>query len=428
MLTFQTGQKARLADLGAGTTLSVTARVTGPAPEYDLILFGLDDQGRLTDDRYMIFYNQPRSPEGALAMQGGARGEKTFTANLGALPPGVRRLSLAATVDGAASFGQIDHAEVTVHLGGAPVASYRVTGRDFQAQRAVMLLDVYHKDVWRVGAVGQGFNGGLDALVRHFGGQVADTPAARPPAPAPAPTPAPAPAPPPTPTPTAAPSASGGLNFKRERPRPEPAPAPTSAAPPAAPVSLQKITLEKPGQTARISLRKGGGSDPIRVNLNWNKGGGFLRGRTDLDLGCMYVMNDGERGVIQALGNRFGSDRFEPFILLDKDDRTGAASDGENLTIHRPDLIHTVLIFAFIYEGTSDFTRVGGRLTMKDPRGNEISVNLSNPDMRRTFCAIAQIENHGGEIQITKEERYFTGHKDCDEHYGFGFQWSAGSK
>ncbi|WP_255578805.1 hypothetical protein [Deinococcus sp. RIT780] len=194
------------------------------------------------------------------------------------------------------------------------------------------------------------------------------------------------------------------------------------------PVSLQKITLDKPGQSTRLSLRKGGGSDPIRVNLNWNRGGGFLRASTDLDLGCMYVLNNGERGVIQALGNRFGSERLEPFILLDKDDRTGAASDGENLTIHRPDLIHTVLIFAFIYEGTSDFTRVGGRLTMKDPRGNEISVNLSNPDIRRTFCAIAQIENHGGEIQITKEERYFTGHKDCDEHYGFGFQWSAGSK
>lgn len=417
MLTFQTGQKARLADLGAGTTLSVTARVTGPAPEYDLILFGLDAQDRLSDDRYMIFYNQPRSPEGALNMQGGARGEKTFTADLNALPASVRRLSLAATVDGGATFAQIDHAEVTVHLGGVPVATYRVTGRDFQAQRAVMLLDVYHKDVWRAWAVGQGFNGGLDALVRHYGGEVADTPAARPPAP---PTPAPAP------TPSAAPApAPGGLNFNRERPRAEPAP---PAAPPTQPVSLQKITLDKPGQSARLSLRKGGGSDPIRVNLNWNRGGGFLRASTDLDLGCMYVMNSGERGVIQALGNRFGSERLEPFILLDKDDRTGAASDGENLTIHRPDLIHTVLIFAFIYEGTSDFTRVGGRLTMKDPRGNEISVNLSNPDMRRTFCAIAQIENHGGEIQITKEERYFTGHKDCDEHYGFGFQWSAGSK
>ena len=148
----------------------------------------------------------------------------------------------------------------------------------------------------------------------------------------------------------------------------------------------------------------------------------------DLDLGCMFVMNDGSRGVIQALGNNFGSDRFEPYIMLDKDDRTGADSDGENLTIFRPDLIHTALIFAFIYEGTSDFTRVNGRLTMKDPRGNEITVKLSNPDMRRTFCAITMIENFGGEVKVTKEERYFQGHQDCDEQYGFGFRWAAGNK
>ncbi|MFC6592777.1 hypothetical protein ACFP81_12735 [Deinococcus lacus] len=48
--------------------------------------------------------------------------------------------------------------------------------------------------------------------------------------------------------------------------------------------------------------------------------------------------------------------------------------------------------------------------------------------MRRTFCAIALIENYGGDIKVTKEERYFTGHQACDQHYGFGFNWAAGSK
>lgn len=401
MQTFQTGQKSPLSSLlpGQGSpTLTLSARVTGPASEYDLILFGLDAGGRLGDDRYMVFYNQPRSPEGALSMQGGARGEKVFTLDLARLPATVRRLSLAATVDDG-SFGAIDHAEVTLSAGGTPLLSYRVTGRDFQAQKAVMLLDVYFKDVWRVGAVGQGFNGGLAALVQHFGGEVADTPAGRPPAPV-----SPPPAQSPAPTP----------------------PAPTPPAQP--PVSLQKITLDKQGASTKLSLKKGGGADPIRVNLNWDRGGGLFRAGADLDLGCMYVLNDGSRGVIQALGNRFGSERLEPHIELDHDDRTGAAQNGENLTIYRPDLIHTVLIFAFIYEGTSDFTRVKGRLTLGDPRGNEITVQLSNPDMRRTFCAIATIENYGGEIKITKEERYFAGHQECDEHYGFGFRWSAGSK
>ena len=37
-------------------------------------------------------------------------------------------------------------------------------------------------------------------------------------------------------------------------------------------------------------------------------------------------------------------------------------------------------------------------------------------------------ENVGGNVEVSKEERYFQGHQDCDEHYGFGFRWSAGSK
>lgn len=385
MQTFQTGQKSPLGSLTPALALTLSVRVVGPAAEYDIMIFGLDAAGKLSDDRYMVFYNQPRSPEGAITMSSAARGEKVFTLDLSRLPAHIRRLSLASTVDQGA-FNAIDHAEVTLSAGGAPLLSYRVTGRDFQQQRAVMLFDVYWKDTWRVGAVGQGFNGGLAALVGHFGGEVADTPAARPPTPPPPPAP---------PTPT---------------------------------ISLQKITLEKQGSSTKLSLKKDGSADPIRVNLNWDRGGGLFRAGSDLDLGCMYAMNNGDMGVIQALGNRFGSQRFEPYIELDKDDRTGAASDGENLTIYRPDLIHTVLIFAYIYEGTSDFTRVNGRLLMRDPRGNEITVRLSNPDMRRTFCAIASIENIGGEIKITKEERYFQGHQDCDEHYGFGFRWTAGAK
>ncbi|AIZ45891.1 tellurium resistance protein TerA [Deinococcus radiopugnans] len=399
MQTFQTGQKAQLSTLTPQTNLTLTVQVTGPAAEYDLILFGLDAAGQLSDDRYMIFFNQPRSPEGALDMRSGSRNEKVFQVDLSRLPANVRRLSLASTVDSGA-FNAIDHAEVTLSSGGSPLMNYRVTGRDFQQQKAIMLLDLYFKDVWRVGAVGQGFNGGLEALVKHFGGTVADTPAGRPPPPPPAPPAAPRPAPTPAATPT----------------------------PPAPTVNLGKITLDKQGQSAKISLRKDGQKDPIRVNLNWDKGGGFLRAGADLDLGCMFVMQDGQKGVIQALGNSFGSDRFEPFILLDKDDRSGSSSDGENLVIFRPDLIHTVVIFAFIYQGTSDFSRVNGRLTMKDPRGNEITVQLSNPDMRRTFCAIASIENVGGEVKITKEERYFKDHQEADQHFGFGFRWTAGSK
>lgn len=121
-------------------------------------------------------------------------------------------------------------------------------------------------------------------------------------------------------------------------------------------VNLSKINLTKESPT--VSLSKGGsGQGVTRVNLNWSRGEqkkGFLAkltgaaGGVDLDLGCLYELTDGSKGVIQALGNSFGSLNTPPYIHLDGDDRTGSAQGGENMHINleRPELIKRVLIFA----------------------------------------------------------------------------------
>ena len=199
-------------------------------------------------------------------------------------------------------------------------------------------------------------------------------------------------------------------------------------------MNLGKVTLDKKGEKTAISLQKGGGVQPVYVNLNWEAPAkkGFLASLTgsapDLDLGCMFRLKNGRGGVIQPLGNYFGSQNSEPFIYLDKDDRSGAAQDGENLTIFRPDEIELVLIFALIYEGAPDFTSVNGRVTLKDQSGNEILIRLGAPERGLGFCAVATVRNVGGHIEITKEEQYFKGHMEADQRFGFGFNWKAGSK
>jgi uncharacterized protein (AIM24 family) len=65
------------------------------------------------------------------------------------------------------------------------VLRYPFAGSDFSAERAVMIADIYRKGVWRVAAIGQGFQGGLAELIRSYGGEVADEPAPAQPAPAP---------------------------------------------------------------------------------------------------------------------------------------------------------------------------------------------------------------------------------------------------
>ncbi len=112
-------------------------------------------------------------------------------------------------------------------------------------------------------------------------------------------------------------------------------------AAPSGGVSLSKVTLTKSAPTVSLSKQQGGGtaSGELRVNLNWNtrpaSGGLFKRqgsGSIDLDLGCLYELGNGRKGVVQALGNSFNSrNDGNPIISLDGDDRTGESTEGENL-------------------------------------------------------------------------------------------------
>jgi uncharacterized protein YegL len=50
-------------------------------------------------------------------------------------------------------------------------ATFAFSGSDFQDEKAIIVGEMYQRDnQWRFGAVGQGFNGGLSALLTHFGG------------------------------------------------------------------------------------------------------------------------------------------------------------------------------------------------------------------------------------------------------------------
>lgn len=63
---------------------------------------------------------------------------------------------------------------------------FMFSGADFQDEKTVIVGEIFKRDSqWRFGALGQGFNGGLSMLLKHFGGVEADS--------SPAPTPEPEP-------------------------------------------------------------------------------------------------------------------------------------------------------------------------------------------------------------------------------------------
>lgn len=206
-------------------------------------------------------------------------------------------------------------------------------------------------------------------------------------------------------------------------------------------VNLSKISLTKSDPT--VNLTKSGQQGAMRVNLNWSQGTapkktGFLAkltgatgGGVDLDLGCLYELSNGQKGVIQALGNSFGSLQGAPHIQLDGDDRTGTATGGENMHIDlsRPELFKRILIFAMIYNGAPNWAAVDGVVTLFPTSGPEVEVKLDSDSNNARICAIALLENTGSGMNVTREVKYVTGSQaDLDKAYGWGMRWAAGSK
>ncbi|MDX3600154.1 TerD family protein, partial [Streptomyces scabiei] len=164
---FQRGHKAKISDLTAGTDLYVGVQISGPGLTFDISCFGLDADERLSDDRYFVFFNQPKSPEESIQLLGAQSGDtESFRVTLDRIPPQIQKLSFTATIDGNGQMSQIAPGYVRIVAGGEEVARYPFDGSEFSTERAVMLGDFYLKDVWRFAAVGQGFDGGLDALLK----------------------------------------------------------------------------------------------------------------------------------------------------------------------------------------------------------------------------------------------------------------------
>ncbi|MFU0823322.1 TerD family protein [Pseudomonas lundensis] len=393
---------------GANTSVSagvqtVTITYTPVAgADLDVSAFLLTDTGKVRGDNDMCFFGQQSVNNGAVKLVESAAGRTVFSLNLEAIDQAVEKVALTATIyENKAKFAAFPVLNVSVSGGiEAPIPTQGMQ------ETALILGEFYRRQgAWKFRCVAQGFAGGLAPLAQHFGVDIAA------PAPSAAPTPAPAP--------VAAPAA----------------PAPASK------VNLSKITLDKQGPSISLD-KKDGDFGEIKINLNWNRssqnsgGGGFfasLRGKSggiDLDVGCLYEMENGSKGAVQALGNAFGDFRDAPFIQLMGDDRTGSVSDGEWLRINGKEWrqIRRVLVYAFIYEGAPNWQATDGVITLYIPGEAPIEVRLSEEGGSKGMCAIALLENVGGSVRVNRKVEFFKGHSDMDKAFGWGMRWAAGSK
>jgi len=272
------GQKTPLDAIACGERCSVTVVAGGPGLSIDVACFGLDAQGKLSDDRYMVFYNQRAAPSGI--RMGDAPGPASFELDLAALPASIVKLVFTAAIDGAGTMNQLGQGSLALGQ-----ASFSFSGADFAAEKALMIGEIYrHGDGWRFGAVGQGFEGGLSALLAHFGGVEGEQAAA-------------------------------------------PAPAPT-------PVRLSKVTLTKAGQKAAVVLKKGGDAPRVLVvKASWVDNGDKRANNDDLDLRAGLLLPDGRMKLISAPG-RCGALDESPFVLHLGDVTSASQKEPGTETIH----------------------------------------------------------------------------------------------
>lgn len=316
-------------------TTRFTIRVEHDLPGLDLSVFGLDAGRRLRDDRYFTFFNQPSTPAGEVVAHFGAA-ETRFEVQLDRLPASVERLVVAATHDQQplARAGRLRADLAGVHFDARP---------GLGAERAVMLLDVYrHAGGWKVGAVGQGFDGGLQALLESFGGSVG------------------APAAPEPPT----------------EPRP-------------------KVTL---GKAERVNLSKT--ARPITARLRWTSGTGA---GSDLDLYAFYVDAEGRTGKVYY--RQLGRPGAPPFITHSGDARTPGEETVILHRPDRLRYV-LLAAYSAVENGIGAFKRFNPAVTVTDEAGSEVTLPLLHRNTFSYWVAITLFDFSGDAAVVQHVETY----------------------
>ncbi|WAU74886.1 TerD family protein [Acinetobacter sp. TR11] len=363
----------------------------------DMSAYILNAQAKVRGDADMIFYGQKQTPNRSVELLESTH--KTpylaqFNVNTQLLEAEISKVSFCAAIDGNLTINAVQDIQIELWENGQLSATAMIKSAE-KTEKALILAEVYrYKELWKFRFVNQGFNGGLKPLSEYFGVEISDTP----------PTVQTAPVP----------------------PKPEK-------------LSLSKVSLDK--QNNKINLtKKDQAFGEIKINLNWNqktatKQNSFFdkmlnHGKSvDLDLGCLFEMQDGTRSVIQALGDCFGSFHNFPFIELSGDDRTGALQGGEWLRINGKnwDQIHRVVIFAFIYQGVPNWAETDAVVTIYVPEQPPIEIRLIE-GQPFGMCGIVELVNQKGNIEVRRHVQYVKGHKELDRAFSFGLRWVAGSK
>ena len=151
--------------------------------DLDASLFECGENGKCRQDRDFIFYGNLDSVDGAIHHTGDDRtggnsedgDDEEILIDLSKVDDNVKTIAITATIYDAEkrgqNFGQVSNAYIRLVNTETDTELVRYDlGEEFSIETAIVVAELYrHNGEWKFNAIGNGFNGGLAALCRHFG-------------------------------------------------------------------------------------------------------------------------------------------------------------------------------------------------------------------------------------------------------------------
>lgn len=157
--------------------------------DLDASAFLLGENGKLMRDEDFIFYNNLESRNKAVIHTGDNRtgdgdgDDEVIYIDFTKIPSDVKKIAICVTIDEAdarhQNFGQVSNAYIRLAKRadefdeeGETLLKFDLE-EEFSIETALVVAELYQKNgEWKFNAVAAGYQGGLEAIVRSFGGNV----------------------------------------------------------------------------------------------------------------------------------------------------------------------------------------------------------------------------------------------------------------
>ena len=181
-INLQKGQRVDIGLTKAGLGLGWDPNQgSGAAYDLDASIFMVGANGKIPDEKFFVFYGNPKSLDGAVESSGDDQtggnsdgDDETLTVEFAKIDSRITEMIVVVTIYEAdkrkQNFGQVRNSFIRIYdaTSNEEICKYELE-EDFSVETAVEFGRIYKKSgAWRFEAVGKGYSGGLQHFVDKY--------------------------------------------------------------------------------------------------------------------------------------------------------------------------------------------------------------------------------------------------------------------